>query len=108
VTTLAIGIWVKVDKKHLLDLTKDVSGTDLNETDVPSLLDNVVTAPIVIGAFLFGLSLFGFYGALSYKKKLGKVFLKYKIFLKIGNSIYANMALWLLFSKKYLECSLNN
>jgi len=76
VTTLAIGIWVKVDKKHLLELTKDVSGTDLNETDVPSLLDNVVTALIVIGAFLFGLSFFGCCGTLNNKNKLGKLFLK--------------------------------
>lgn len=75
-SVLAVGIWVKVDAQHLLDLTKDVSGTDLNDTDIPGLLDSAVLILIVAGGFIFLLGFIGCCGALTFKQKVGKLFLK--------------------------------
>lgn len=74
--TLAVGIWVKVDKQHLLDLTRDVSGANLEETDIPSLLENAVIVMIVAGACIFLLGFIGCCGALQSHKAAGKLFLK--------------------------------
>ncbi|XP_067930006.1 tetraspanin-1-like [Watersipora subatra] len=74
--TLSICIWIKVDKGHLLDLTKDVSGTDLGETDLPSLLENALVVLIVAGAFIFLLGFLGCCGTVQNKSAIGKLFLK--------------------------------
>lgn len=74
--TLAVGVWVKVDKQHLLDLTRDVSGTNLEQTDIPSLLENAVIVMIIAGACIFLLGFIGCCGAMQSNKTAGKLFLK--------------------------------
>lgn len=74
--TLSVGIWVEVDNQHLFDLTKDVSGSDLSDTDIPSLLENAVIVLIGAGAFIFLLGFLGCCGALQPKTRGGKLFLK--------------------------------
>ena len=74
--TLSICIWIKVDKGHLLDITKDVSGTDLGQTDLPSLLENALVVLIVAGAFIFLLGFLGCCGTVQNKSAVGKLFLK--------------------------------
>lgn len=73
---MALGIWVKVDAKHLLDLTKSVSGADLESTDIPSLLENAVIVMIVAGSLIFFIGFIGCCGALKSHSKAGKLFLK--------------------------------
>lgn len=74
--TLAVGVWVKVDKKHLLDLTRDVSGADLEKTDIPSLLEDAVIVMIIAGSCIFLLGFIGCCGAVQSNKAAGKLFLK--------------------------------
>ena len=74
--TLALAIWIKVDKNYLLDLTKDVSGSDLGETDIPSLLDNAVILLLAAGAFIFFIGFLGCCGTVNNDTAAGKLFLK--------------------------------
>lgn len=82
-----MGIWVKVDSDYLFALTKEVSGTDFDETDIPSLLESAVLVLIVAGACIFLLGFFGCCGALLHKSKGGKLLLKVVSESTISSSI---------------------
>ena len=57
-------------------MMKDLSGADLGNTDIPSLLDNAVVVMIVAGALIFFIGFVGCAGAMKYESKAGKFFLK--------------------------------
>ncbi|XP_046547703.1 tetraspanin-18-like isoform X2 [Haliotis rubra] len=67
VLCLGIGIWVVVDKTHVIALFRYSSDKidDLNAYDVPSLLESGAYILIAVGALVFVISVFGFCGAIK-------------------------------------------
>ncbi|XP_046376205.1 tetraspanin-18-like [Haliotis rufescens] len=67
VLCLGIGIWVVVDKTHVISLFRYSSDKvdDLKAYDVPSLLESGAYILIAVGALVFVISVFGFCGAIK-------------------------------------------
>ncbi|XP_071111568.1 tetraspanin-18-like [Haliotis cracherodii] len=66
VLCLGIGIWVVVDKTHVISLFRYSSDkVDLEAYDVPSLLESGAYILIAVGALVFVISVFGFCGAIK-------------------------------------------
>ncbi len=66
VLCLGIGIWVVVDKTHVIALFRYSSDKiDVGAYDVPSLLESGAYILIAVGALVFVISVFGFCGAIK-------------------------------------------